>query len=89
MNKTSKNPATAASSKGKSSNAAVSMTKPINASESQVTPHAAALKAPSKQQQLAALLVRDEGAIGRALKGVMCLYILIAVIAFLGTVKPF
>ncbi len=28
-------------------------------------------------------------AINRALKGVMCLYILIAVIAFLGTVKPF
>jgi len=62
MNKTSKKAATAASSNGKSSNAAVSKTKPINASESQATPHAAAVKAPSKQQQLAALVLRNGGA---------------------------
>lgn len=62
MTKTSKKASTAASSKGKPSNAGASMTKSMAASDSEATPHAAEPRAPSKQQQLAALVVRDEGA---------------------------
>ena len=61
MTKTSKNAPTA-SSERHSSNAGTSKTKPMAASEPQVTAAAAQPKAPSKQLQLAALVVRDEGA---------------------------
>jgi hypothetical protein len=62
MTNTSKKASTAVSSKSKPSNAGASVTKPILASEPQATAPAAALKTPSKQQQLAALVLRDEGA---------------------------
>ncbi|HJP67695.1 MAG TPA: DUF3489 domain-containing protein [Sphingomicrobium sp.] len=56
MTKTFKNVSKAGSSK-----AGANTAKPITASECEVTAPAAA-KAPSKQQQLASLLLRDEGA---------------------------
>jgi hypothetical protein len=61
MNKASNKTSTAAPSKGNSDNSGESMTKPVVAPESNVTAPAAP-KAASKQQQLAALIVRDEGA---------------------------
>ena len=62
MNKTSKKASNTASGNSKSGNAAAGMTKPIGATESQATAPSVATKEPSKQQQLAALVVRDEGA---------------------------
>jgi hypothetical protein len=62
MTTTSIKARTAASSIRKSSKAAGSKGKPTAGSESQAAPPAGAPKAPSKQQQLAALLVRDDGA---------------------------
>jgi hypothetical protein len=61
MTKTSPKAPMAASNNGKSK-ARASATKPIAASKPQATAVAAAPKAPTKQQQLAALVVRDEGA---------------------------
>ncbi len=61
MTNTFKKASKTASSKSKSSNAGASVTKPILASEPQATAPAAP-KTPSKQQQLAALVLRDEGA---------------------------
>ena len=46
----------------KSDNAAAGTTEPIVASRPKATVSAAPQKAPSKQQQLAALVARDEGA---------------------------
>jgi hypothetical protein len=57
MTKTSKNTRSAPSSLSKPGK-----TKPTASSDSQVTAPAGAPKTPSKQQQLAALLIRDEGA---------------------------
>ena len=62
MTKTSKNARTASSSVRKSSKAGASKAKPTAGSNSQAAAPAGAPKAPSKQQQLAALVVRDEGA---------------------------
>jgi len=62
MTKTSKKASTAASGKRKSTNAGESMPKPTAGPDSQTTPTAEAPKALSKQQQLAALVVRNEGA---------------------------
>ena len=62
MTKTSKNAQTASSIARKSSKADGSNAKPIAGSDSQAAAPAGAQKAPSKQQQLAALVVRDEGA---------------------------
>src|SRR4051812_35169985 len=59
MTKTSKNAPTAASSTRKSDNASPG-TKPFAASGT--TARAVAPKAPTKRQQLAALVVRDDGA---------------------------
>ena len=62
MTKTSIKARTAASSIRKSSKASGSKGKPTAGSDSQAAAPAGAPKAPRKQQQLAALLVRDEGA---------------------------
>jgi hypothetical protein len=62
MTKTSKNARTASSSVRKSSKAGGSTGKPTADSNSRAAAPAEAPKAPSKQQQLAALVVRDEGA---------------------------
>jgi hypothetical protein len=62
MTKTSKNTRSVPSSVSKPSKTRVSNAKPTASSDSEVAPTAGAPKAPSKQQQLAALLVRDEGA---------------------------
>ena len=61
MTKTSKK-RSGAPSGNKSDNAAAGTTKHILASRPKATVSAAAQKAPSKHQQLAALVVRDEGA---------------------------
>lgn len=61
MTKTSRNPQTASSSVRKSSKAAGSKAKATAGPQSQATAPAGT-RAPSKQQQLAALIVRDEGA---------------------------
>ena len=61
MTKTSKKRSHAPSG-NKSDNAAAGTTKPIVASRPKANVSAGAQKAPSKQQQLAALVVRDEGA---------------------------
>ena len=61
MTKTSKKRSNAPSG-NKSDNAAAGTTKPIVASRPKATVSAAPQKAPSKQQQLATLVVRDEGA---------------------------
>jgi len=60
MTKTSKKPPIAGASDRKSSKRRASVTKPAAASGAQTA--APLSKAPSKQQQLAALVVRDEGA---------------------------
>ncbi|MFL6720312.1 MAG: DUF3489 domain-containing protein [Sphingomonas sp.] len=62
MTKTSKKAPTAATGNHKPSEAGASMTKPSAGSESQANVLAQAPNIPSKQQQLAALVVRDEGA---------------------------
>ena len=61
MTKTSKKRSSAPPG-NKSDNAAAGTTKPVVASKPKVAVSAAPQKAPSKQQQLAALVVRDEGA---------------------------
>lgn len=61
MTKTSKKRSTAPSGK-KSSNASAGTAKPIVASRPKAAVSAVSQEAPSKQQQLAALVVRDEGA---------------------------
>ena len=60
MTKTSKKRSSAPGNK--SDNAAAGTAKPIVGSRPKATVSAAPQKAPSKQQQLAALVVRDEGA---------------------------
>ena len=62
MTKTSKNPRTAPSNVRKSSKGEGSKATPTAAPEAHATAPAAAPKTASKQQQLAALIVRDEGA---------------------------
>ena len=62
MTKTPRNAQAASSSVRKSSRAGGRKTSPTTGSDSQAAAPEAAPKAPSKQQQLAALLVRDEGA---------------------------
>ena len=62
MTKTSKNAQSASSSAAKSSKAGGSPAKPTGGSNSQATAPALAPNAPSKQQQLATLVLRDEGA---------------------------
>ena len=62
MTKNSKNTRTASSPIGQSSKARGSTAKPTAGSDSQAAAPAGAPKAPTKQQQLAALIVRDEGA---------------------------
>ncbi len=62
MTKTSKARRNATSSVSKPSKTGGSKAKPAARSDSQVAAPARAPKLPSKQQQLAALLVRDEGA---------------------------
>ena len=62
MNKTSKKAQNVSSGVRKPSEAGANENKPIADSESEPTPSARAPNAPSKQQQLAALVVRDEGA---------------------------
>ena len=62
MTKTPKDAQAASSSVRKSSRAGGSKTSSTTGSDSQAAAPEAAPKAPSKQQQLAALLVRDEGA---------------------------
>jgi hypothetical protein len=62
MTKASKKAPTADSGNRKSSKAGASMTKSSAASESQANVPAQVPKVASKQQQLAALVVRDEGA---------------------------
>jgi hypothetical protein len=59
---TSNNEPTAASSSRKASKAGANKANQISASASERTVPAGAPKAPSKQEQLAALVVRDEGA---------------------------
>ena len=61
MTKTSKKRSSAPSG-NKSDNAAAGTAEPIVASRPKATVSAAPQKAPSKQQQLAALVTRDEGA---------------------------
>jgi hypothetical protein len=61
MTKTAKKRSHTPSGK-RSDNAALSTTKPIVASRPEATVSVAPQKAPNKQQQLAALVVRDEGA---------------------------
>lgn len=61
MTRTSKKRSSAPSG-NKSDNAAAGTTKPIVAAQPTATVSAAPQKVPSKQQQLAALIVRDEGA---------------------------
>ena len=62
MTKTSKNSRTAAYRARKSHEAGGSNAKPTTGSDSRAAAPAGTTKAPSKQQQLAALVVRDEGA---------------------------
>ena len=62
MTKMSKNTRSVPSSVSKPSKTRASKAKPTASSDTQVAASAGAPKAPSKQQQLAALLVRDEGA---------------------------
>lgn len=62
MTKTSKNAPTASSSVRESSKAGASKASPTASPGPQAAAPAATLKAPSKQQQLAELVVRDEGA---------------------------
>jgi hypothetical protein len=62
MTKISKNARTISSSVRKSSKAGGSTATPTAGSDSQAAKPAGTPKAPSKQQQLAALVVRDEGA---------------------------
>ena len=62
MTKTSQNGQTANSRARKSSKAEASDANRNVGSQSQAAARAAALKKPSKQQQLAALVVRDKGA---------------------------
>jgi hypothetical protein len=62
MTKTSKNARNASSIVRKSSKAGESKAKPTAGSDSQPVAPAGAPRAPSKQQHLAALVVRDEGA---------------------------
>ena len=62
MTKTSKNARTAAFSARKSRKAGGSKAKSTTASDFQAAPPAGTPKAPSKQRQLATLVVRDEGA---------------------------
>src|SRR5258708_23759624 len=62
MDKTSKKAPAPTSRICKSNKAGASMAKPTAGSDSQTTTPAAAPNAPSNQQQLAALVVRDEGA---------------------------
>ena len=61
MTKTSKNTRTASSRVSKPSKTRASKAKPTASSDSQDAAPAGAPKAPSKQQQLAALIVREEG----------------------------
>ena len=61
MTKTSKNTRTASSRVSKPSKTGASKAKPTASSDSQDAAPAGAPKAPSKQQQLAALIVREEG----------------------------
>lgn len=62
MTKTSKNARSNPSSVHKTSKVGGNKTKQAAGSDSQATAPATASKTPSKQQQLAALVVRDEGA---------------------------
>jgi hypothetical protein len=62
MTKTSKNTRSAPSSVSKPNKTRPNKAKPAASSDSQVAAPAGAPKEPSKQQQLAALLLRDEGA---------------------------
>jgi hypothetical protein len=62
MTKTSKKPTTAGASARKPSKRLTGLDKPAEASEPRAARAAPAPKAPSKQQLLAALVVRDEGA---------------------------
>jgi hypothetical protein len=62
MTKTSKNARSASSNVRKSSKAGATITQPTAGADSQSTTPAGPLKAPGKQHQLAALVVRDEGA---------------------------
>ena len=62
MTKTSKTTLSASSSIRKASRAGTSAAKPTAASDSLAAPTTRVSKAPSKQQRLAALVVRDEGA---------------------------
>jgi hypothetical protein len=62
MTKTSKKAPTAGSSARKPSKRVTGLHKPAAASQPEVPAAAVLPKAPSKQQQLAALVVRDEGA---------------------------
>jgi len=71
MTKNSKNTPTARASARKSSKPRPSITKPAAASRTH-TPAPLSPKAPSKQQQLAALLVRDEGATIEQMIAVTC-----------------
>jgi hypothetical protein len=61
MTKISKQPSSGGPSAPKSSKPRASITKPAGASGTE-TPAPLSLKGPSKQQQLAVLVVRDEGA---------------------------
>ena len=62
MTKTSKNARTASSNAAKSSKADATTAKPTAGSDSQAAVPVAVQRAPNKQEQLAALVVRDEGA---------------------------
>ena len=62
MTKTSKKMLTASSSIRKANKADTSTAKPTAASDSRAAAPASVSKAPSKQQRLVALIVRDEGA---------------------------
>ena len=62
MAKTSKNARTASSNAAKSSKADATTAKPTAGSDSQAAVPVAVPRAPNKQQKLAALAVRDEGA---------------------------
>jgi hypothetical protein len=62
MTKTSQKASIAAAGKAKSSSTCADTTKPIAAPKLEANARAVAPKPPSKQQQLAALVVRDEGA---------------------------
>lgn len=62
MTKTSKKARTVTSSTHKSNEARGAKTEPTTGPDPQTTAPAGAPKVPSKQQQLAALVIRDEGA---------------------------